>query len=70
MKYYIVKGEVEFTLFKVSNNDTVQFEEDCRNNILSLGDSIMEALINFEERKDKPELKLCERPVKYKTEVG
>ncbi|PZQ98263.1 MAG: hypothetical protein DI539_29550 [Flavobacterium psychrophilum] len=67
MKYYIVKSDPEFTLFKVSNNSIEQFEKEYQGNILSFGESIMEALINFEKREDKSELELYERPVKYKT---
>ncbi len=66
MKYYIVKRDAELALFKVPNSSNEQFEKEYQNNIIAYGESIMEALINFEKREDKPKLELYERPVKYK----
>ena len=53
MKYYIVEKESQLTLFKVANELVTDFENEYNNRVIVSGNSIMEALLEF-ERVDDP----------------
>ncbi len=49
MKYYITEDEKELKIIKVADDLVTGFEAENKTRILTQGNSIMEALMNFEK---------------------
>ena len=53
MKYYISSRQDQLVLFKVANELVEEFENEHKDQVIASGNSIMEALLEF-ERVDDP----------------
>lgn len=68
MKYYIVEGESQLTLFKVANELITNFENEYSDRVIASGNSIMEVLLEFEQVDDPRKAGEMEsRPAKYRS---
>lgn len=66
MKYYIVGEQGQLTLFKVANELIKDFEDEYQDRVIASGNSIMEALLEFQQVDDpRKDLAMEARPVKY-----
>lgn len=52
MRYYIVDSKSQLVLFKVANERVEEFEIGHKDQVIASGNSIMEALLEFEQVDD------------------
>ncbi len=67
MRYYVVNEADQLILFKVANDLIEAFEKEHGQKVIAHGNSIMEALLEFEKvNYYVPEIELNPQPSKYK----
>jgi hypothetical protein len=66
MKYFIVRLEQEYTIYKVAENLIPTFEKEYHENVLAKGNSLMEVILDFERVKQLENLEGIELiPAKF-----